>query len=178
MIFIWGSTLIGSIDRVDGIGYVATKFWHVFFIPLVPRGTFLVVGKEDGSGELTGGNMPLADLSIGWRGAPFKVIPVKFSFKSFLWSYPQVLARIIKVLLYLSPVIIFVFLISPPVTEDGETLSRWFVILMFALYVVFYSGMYFVIKAVFGTHTNPKKASPERTKKILDELHSIALSID
>lgn len=54
MIIIWGSGLYGRTDEVPGLGYVATKFGHLWYIPLIPVGSHFVIEKS-------------AD---GWRGAP------------------------------------------------------------------------------------------------------------
>ncbi|MBN8226280.1 hypothetical protein JYK02_02015 [Corallococcus macrosporus] len=49
---IFGSRLYGKVDAVPGLGYVATKFGHINFVPLIPLEGWLVVAEE--------GN--------GWRG--------------------------------------------------------------------------------------------------------------
>ncbi|RKH57102.1 hypothetical protein [Corallococcus aberystwythensis] len=49
---IFGSRLYGKVDAVPGLGYVATKFGHLNFVPLIPLEGWLVVAEE--------GN--------GWRG--------------------------------------------------------------------------------------------------------------
>ncbi len=54
MIIIWGSGLYGRTDEVPGLGYVATKFGHMWYIPLIPTESHFVI-------EQTGD---------GWRGAP------------------------------------------------------------------------------------------------------------
>ncbi len=61
MIIILGSRLFGKVDEVPGLFYVATKFAHLWYIPLVPLGSHLVTD----------------DTSRGWQGAPIGV-----SFKS------------------------------------------------------------------------------------------------
>ncbi|MBN8465932.1 hypothetical protein JYJ95_05380 [Corallococcus exiguus] len=49
---IFGSRLFGKVDEIPGLGYVATKFGHINFVPLIPLEGWLVVAEE--------GN--------GWRG--------------------------------------------------------------------------------------------------------------
>ncbi|MGE6760743.1 hypothetical protein D7X55_15375 [Corallococcus sp. AB049A] len=49
---IFGSRLFGKCDAIPGLGYVATKFGHINFVPLIPLEGWLVVAEE--------GN--------GWRG--------------------------------------------------------------------------------------------------------------
>lgn len=38
-----GEQFYGYVDRVPGLCYVATRFWHFNFVPLIPLGSFLVV---------------------------------------------------------------------------------------------------------------------------------------
>jgi hypothetical protein len=46
-----GSELYGAVDRIPGLCYVATKFAHVFGLPLLPLGTYIVwEGSEHGEG--------------------------------------------------------------------------------------------------------------------------------
>lgn len=54
MIIIWGSRLYGKVDEVPGMFHVATKFGHLWYIPLIPMGSHLVVQR---TGQ-------------GWRGVP------------------------------------------------------------------------------------------------------------
>ena len=66
MIIVWGSGLYGDVDAVPGIGNVATKFGHIYYLPLIPTGSHFVF-------ETT------AD---GWRG-----VPITMSFKSILTAW-------------------------------------------------------------------------------------------
>jgi hypothetical protein len=45
-VLVFGTTLYGSVDRVPGLCYVATMFFHAFYLPLIPLGTMIV---EEGS---------------------------------------------------------------------------------------------------------------------------------
>ncbi|WP_144429503.1 hypothetical protein [Myxococcus hansupus] len=66
---IWGSRLFGKVDAVPGLGYVATQFAHINYLPLFPMKSWLVVSEE--------GN--------GWRG---QAIPL--SWKSVLVAWGRV----------------------------------------------------------------------------------------
>jgi hypothetical protein len=66
MLIIWGSRLYGKVDAVPGMFHVATQFGHLWYIPLIPMGSHVVVSQE--------GN--------GWRG-----MPIPFSFKSMLTAW-------------------------------------------------------------------------------------------
>lgn len=70
MILIWGKGLYGKVDEVPGLFYVATQFGHLWYIPLVPTGSYLVLGKD---GER-------------WQG-----VKVSFSFKSFAIAWLRAL---------------------------------------------------------------------------------------
>jgi hypothetical protein len=67
MIIYYGTRLFGKVDQIDGTDiHVATKFFHIWFIPLIPLGSTLVLSKTDD----------------GWRG-----LPHPFSFKSLLVTW-------------------------------------------------------------------------------------------
>ena len=55
--------------------HVSTRFWHVFFIPLIPMGTYLLVkGEEDSWGNPGGIKIPFSykSLLLAWlRAATF-----------------------------------------------------------------------------------------------------------
>jgi hypothetical protein len=66
MIIIWGARLYGKVDEVPGMFHVATKFGHVWYIPIIPMGSHIVL-------EQTG---------QGWRG-----VPVSLSGKSIMVAW-------------------------------------------------------------------------------------------
>lgn len=66
MVIVWGSSLYGKVDTVPGLCHVATKFGHLWYIPLIPMGSWIVLSQD--------GN--------GWQGKE-----VGFSFKSFLMAW-------------------------------------------------------------------------------------------
>ncbi|MHA7633211.1 hypothetical protein [Corallococcus sp. M7] len=67
---IFGSRLYGKVDEIPGVGYVATKFGHINFVPLIPLEGWLVVAEE--------GN--------GWRGSA-----ISMSGKSVLVAWARLL---------------------------------------------------------------------------------------
>lgn len=67
MIIIWGSGMYGKCDEVPGICHVATQFGHLWYIPLIPTGTYAIIQKHD-DGSFNGAKIP-------------------FSFKSFLLAW-------------------------------------------------------------------------------------------
>ncbi len=59
---IYGTRMYGHVDAIDGLGEVKTKFIHIFWIPLIPIGTFFVLGEdEDGYRGV--------DLPFSFKGA-------------------------------------------------------------------------------------------------------------
>ena len=48
MLLIWGSRLYGRIHDVAGLFHVATRFGHIYYIPLLPDGSYAVFKDEDG----------------------------------------------------------------------------------------------------------------------------------
>lgn len=58
---VFGTRLYGKVDDVAGYFHVATAFFHIWYVPLIPLGSHLVVRE---SGE-------------GWEG-----VPVRLSLKS------------------------------------------------------------------------------------------------
>ncbi len=76
MILIWGSRLYGRVDEGPGLFHVATKFGHLWYFPLIPMGSHLVIDQGP----------------HGWRG-----MPLPFSFRSMLaaWVLAVVMAAAI-----------------------------------------------------------------------------------
>ena len=46
MIIIWGSQLYGKVDEIEGVGHVATRFGHLYYIPLIPTSTMFITGQD------------------------------------------------------------------------------------------------------------------------------------
>ncbi len=63
---IYGHRLYGKVDAVPGVGHVATKFFHLDFVPLVPTETWLVTQQSGKS----------------WRG-----VKIPFSAKSIFMAW-------------------------------------------------------------------------------------------
>ncbi len=64
MFFIFGQRNFGKVDRVPGVFYVVTQFFHINFVPLIPLTTYLVLeGSESGNG-FKGVKIPMSFKSI------------------------------------------------------------------------------------------------------------------
>lgn len=48
MILIWGSNFYGKTDVVSGLFHVATRFGHLWYIPLIPMGSYLLLDADRG----------------------------------------------------------------------------------------------------------------------------------
>jgi hypothetical protein len=71
MIIVWGSGLYGKCDEIPGgLFHVATKFGHIYYLPLVPTASHIILSK-DGDGfrgvdiGLSGKSILLAWLRAG-----------------------------------------------------------------------------------------------------------------
>jgi hypothetical protein len=65
---IGGRKLFGRVDQVAGLFHVATKFGHIFFVPLIPMTSYIVL---DGTEDLTN----------------FRGLEINMSLKSVLAAY-------------------------------------------------------------------------------------------
>ncbi len=56
MFYIFGMRMFGQTDRVPGVFHVATRFFHICFVPLYPMKSILVLeegtGRDGGIGSL------------------------------------------------------------------------------------------------------------------------------
>src|SRR5688572_32226032 len=62
MVIISGVRFAGKVDAVPRVGHVATRFFHVYWIPLIPVGTYLVT--EEKGDDFKGFLLPLNAKSI------------------------------------------------------------------------------------------------------------------
>jgi hypothetical protein len=73
---IYGNRLFGKVDQVPGLGHVATRFFHIDFIPLIPYEGWLVTTASGKS----------------WRG-----VKIPMSFKSLLIAWGRTAGVVIGV---------------------------------------------------------------------------------
>jgi hypothetical protein len=66
MVIIWGVRFAGKVDAVPQVGHVATRFFHLYYVPLIPVGTFLVTDEREDA--FSGLPLPWSFKSIvvGW----------------------------------------------------------------------------------------------------------------
>ncbi|MCL6502089.1 MAG: hypothetical protein K6T86_05340 [Pirellulales bacterium] len=61
MIVVYGTKLYGKVDRVPGLFYVRTRFFHLQFIPLIPLASYVLV---EGSNDERGMKISLSLKSV------------------------------------------------------------------------------------------------------------------
>jgi hypothetical protein len=66
MVIIWGVRFAGKVDAVPKVGHVATRFFHLYYVPLIPVGTYLVTDEREDA--FSGLPLPWSFKSIlvGW----------------------------------------------------------------------------------------------------------------
>ena len=69
MYYVFGHRLYGKVDAIPGVGHVATKFFHIDYLPLVPTESWLVTQQSGKSWR--GVKIPLSAKSVfvGWARA-------------------------------------------------------------------------------------------------------------
>src|SRR5262249_27541487 len=69
-----GTHLFGSVDRVPGLGRVATQFAHFNYLPLVPLRSYIIIEGSEHGEEFQGKRISLNFTSVligyyrGWVG--------------------------------------------------------------------------------------------------------------
>jgi hypothetical protein len=70
MVIIWGTTHAGKVDEVPGMFHVVTQFGHLYYIPLIPTGSYIVLDKNS-DGGFRGVSIPISFKSwlVAWLRA-------------------------------------------------------------------------------------------------------------
>jgi hypothetical protein len=79
MILIWGQRNYGQVDKVGDFCYVATQFGHLWFIPLIPIQTWIVIAGSESGNCFRGVQIPMSGKSIliAWlRAASIIAMPI------------------------------------------------------------------------------------------------------
>jgi hypothetical protein len=63
---IYGSRLYGRVHAVPGVFYVSTRFVHLFFVPLIPTASWIVLDDKKDQGWLGSNRKGLALGCIRW----------------------------------------------------------------------------------------------------------------
>jgi len=74
MIFIYGHRLYGKTDELPGLFHVASRFIHIYYVPLIPVASYVVL-DQDGD-HFRGVKVPLSLKSIllGWFRAALVIL--------------------------------------------------------------------------------------------------------
>lgn len=64
MIIVWGQRLCGRVNQVDNEIHVATKFFHIQYIPLIPLQSFIIINHTEEKGEFKGLPIPMSIKSV------------------------------------------------------------------------------------------------------------------
>jgi 5-bromo-4-chloroindolyl phosphate hydrolysis protein len=69
MIFVWGTRLYGKVDEVPGMFHVATRFFHLWYIPLIPMGSTVVLAKSGKSWRGVTIGLSAKSMLLAWARA-------------------------------------------------------------------------------------------------------------
>jgi hypothetical protein len=64
MIVIYGTNLYGRVDHVGGAYHVATRFAHLYYLPLIPLGSWLIVNETESDNNFSGWSVGLRLRSV------------------------------------------------------------------------------------------------------------------
>jgi hypothetical protein len=62
MIFIYGKRMLGKCDRIPGMCHVATQFYHIDYLPLIPVQSWVVISSN--GNQFRGFKIPLSGKSV------------------------------------------------------------------------------------------------------------------
>ena len=67
MFIVWGTTHAGKVDHVADLFHVVTQFGHLYYFPLIPTGSYIVLEKTS-DGGFRGVPIPISgkSLLVGW----------------------------------------------------------------------------------------------------------------
>jgi hypothetical protein len=72
MPLIWGTRLFGKVDQVGPKLHVATRFWHLYYLPLIPLESWVVTETIELSDEERVRTKQTWGTGDPWRGFPLK----------------------------------------------------------------------------------------------------------
>ena len=73
MMIVWGTQLYGRIEKVPGLGHIATEFGHLMFLPLFPTQSYFIV--EEKGPRFQGFPIGLSNKSVlAGYGFPYSIM--------------------------------------------------------------------------------------------------------
>jgi hypothetical protein len=127
---IFGNRLYGKVDQVPGLFHVATQFFHLNYVPLIPTGSYLVLEQSWAAGSpwmAVGWSVKSivfawgrAGLIVGAIYAGCKSIPLALMdlSKNGDWLTPALLLALVSALFYL-------FYVSYRFAHAGPARALW-----------------------------------------------------
>jgi hypothetical protein len=107
MFIVWGQRMYAKVDRVPGVLYVATLFFHLMYLPLIPVGGIVVAARDSRAGS----------IPMSWKSilvAYLRVIMAPFAFVGVLMLLPSAKSTAVAALTGLAMVAAFVALMVVP----------------------------------------------------------------
>lgn len=66
MFIVFGTRLYGKVDEVPGLFHVATNFFHVWYLPLIPVGSVVVLDKRGGAFRGAKIDLSVKSVLVAW----------------------------------------------------------------------------------------------------------------
>lgn len=66
MVIISGTRMAGKVDAVPRVGYVSTRFFHLYWVPLIPLQSFLVFSEDGDNVNGVPIRLNLKSVIVGW----------------------------------------------------------------------------------------------------------------
>jgi hypothetical protein len=64
MVVFFGTRMYGKVDHCPGLFYVATRFFYLQFVPLIPVGSYLVIDGTESERGMSGASIGLSGKSV------------------------------------------------------------------------------------------------------------------
>ncbi|MCC5850604.1 MAG: hypothetical protein JJU29_21160 [Verrucomicrobia bacterium] len=131
MFIVFGNRVYGKVDQTSSGCHLATSFFHICFLPVIPLGSFIITQKHGGQ----------------WSG-----IPVKLSSKSVLTAYLRGLFGAGILVLFLD------LLFLPQAIQAGMDREEFIFVIVSGLFgLASLAGMILSYKWRFFSKANPEK---------------------
>jgi hypothetical protein len=124
----FGTRLFGKVDSVPGKCHVSTVCWHVYYLPLIPRKSYIIIHERHDR------------LSASFEG-----IEIGFSWKSWLIAWVRLLLAVPTLLGILATIGL-----AFAATNEKRTETHWSEVVVVGAIVAIIAGMWIVTYLVPG----------------------------